>query len=168
MLMFDEGKNRFNLRVIGVWIHEGHVLLHQGIHDDYWSLPGGRGELMELSEETVKREFLEELGVEVTVGRLLYFMENFYHFEELDRVFHEVSFYYKVSTEAPVEMLAKDRVYNCIEEGSDLIYKWFPLTELEQVNLYPVFLRKGLQQLPTGIQHVVYNEFATDEPEFSM
>jgi ADP-ribose pyrophosphatase YjhB (NUDIX family) len=158
MLTFDQGKRRFSNRVVGVLIEDGYVLLHRGINDDYWALPGGRGELLERSDATVQREFQEELGVETQVDRLLWVVENFFHFEEIDIVFHELAFYYKVSVVGDVSLKDKHQVHHCIEEGSDLIYQWFPLTEVEQVNLYPLFLRKGLQELPTTIQHVVHDE----------
>lgn len=156
MLTFDQGVRRFSCRVIGVWIDEGHVLLHRGIDDDFWSMPGGRGEMLEFSVDSVRREFQEELGVDVQVERLLWVVENF--FNHIERHFHELSFYYKVSTENVLEVQDKSKIHACIEDGSDLIYQWFPLSELERVELYPPFLRTGLQQLPENVQHVMLDE----------
>lgn len=161
MLTFDTEKQRFNNRVVGVLIEDGYVLLHRGIKDDYWALPGGRGEMLERSEDTVTREFQEELGVKTKVDRLLWVVENFFHFEELDITFHELAFYYKVSVVGGAPLKDKQHVHHCIEEGSDFIYQWFPLSEIGEVNLYPVFLRTGLQNIPTTIQHVVNDERET-------
>ncbi|MGZ4134762.1 MAG: NUDIX hydrolase [Tumebacillaceae bacterium] len=158
MLTFDKGNTRFSNRVVGVLIEDGHVLLHRGINDDYWALPGGRGEMLERSENTVRREFQEELGVEVQVDRLLWVVENFFNFEEIEIVFHELAFYYLISLAGATPLQDKHLVHHCIEEGSDLIYQWFPLEEVGQLNLYPVFLREGLQNLPTTIQHLVNDE----------
>lgn len=35
-----------------------------------WELPGGKAELSESAEETAKREVLEEIGLDVSIGRL--------------------------------------------------------------------------------------------------
>ena len=57
-------------------------------------LPGGRVELHEPSVEALKRELVEELGVEGRIGRLLYLAENFFDHE--GRRMHEIGFYYRV------------------------------------------------------------------------
>ncbi len=46
----------------------------------------------ETSAETLQREMVEELGVAVEVGRLLWVVENFFDFEK--RHWHELGFYY--------------------------------------------------------------------------
>ena len=72
MITFDGGPARFNFRVVGVALdrERGRALLHRAEHDDFWSLPGGRAELLEPAEATLRREMREELGVEVAVERL--------------------------------------------------------------------------------------------------
>ena len=67
MISFDQGNNRFNYRVVGVVIHKNSVLLHQGEGDSFWIFPGGRAELGESAEQTLRREMKEELGIEVEI-----------------------------------------------------------------------------------------------------
>lgn len=61
----------------GCLIHEGKVLLNlrteKEVPDAHmkWEFPGGKVDLGETPEEAVKREFLEETGVEIAVGELL-------------------------------------------------------------------------------------------------
>lgn len=67
-------KRRINVRAI-VW-HEGKLLAVKHKNDDgtpqrYWALPGGGLDSMESLEAGVKREVMEELGVEPEIGRLL-------------------------------------------------------------------------------------------------
>ncbi|KOV22524.1 DNA mismatch repair protein MutT [Streptomyces sp. XY413] len=61
-------------RVTGIVIEDGQILLldQDTDGDRSWSLPGGKVEPGETLEEALKREMLEETGVEVEVGRLLY------------------------------------------------------------------------------------------------
>jgi len=80
-------KRIFQMRIAGLGFRDGHVLVHRAVHETFWTFPGGRAEVGETSEETLKREMVEELGVEVKVGRLLWAVENFFHYE--DRDWHE-------------------------------------------------------------------------------
>ena len=93
MIQLDIDNGRFNYRVAGVCIHEGHVLLHRVESMDFWIMPGGRAELYESSRDALLREMREELGLEVTIDRLLWFVENF--FSEDGRRWHELAFYYQ-------------------------------------------------------------------------
>lgn len=63
MIRFESGNNLFNYRVVGVAITDDKVFLHQAEGDDFWVLPGGRGEFGETAEQTLIREMQEELDV---------------------------------------------------------------------------------------------------------
>jgi 8-oxo-dGTP diphosphatase len=67
----------------GVVIHEGRALLIKRGSEplkDQWSIPGGTLELGESIQEGVRRELLEETGIEVRVGELI---------EVFDRIFRD-------------------------------------------------------------------------------
>lgn len=68
----------FQVRVTGVLIEDDSILLvKQHVTDDRaWSLPGGRMENGELTEEALKRELLEETGLLVEIEKLLYVCEK--------------------------------------------------------------------------------------------
>ena len=87
----------FNYRVAGIWIENGHVLLHRDVNESNWSLPGGRVEIAEDSQSSLKREFREELGIDVHVDRMALVIENF--FEHAGKDFHEIGFYYAITSE---------------------------------------------------------------------
>lgn len=144
----------FNHRIVGVVVHEGYVLLHRNLQDDFWALPGGRAELMEPSEKTIIREFQEELAIDAKVERLLWVVENFFDYDHVR--FHELSFFYLVNIENNSIILDKQREHLGIEKNVKLLFRWFPLNELEVLPLYPAFLRSALRQLPTGVQHIVH------------
>lgn len=74
----------FMCRVAGVAVHDDRVLLHRSGHDDFWALLGGRLEVGETSVAGLRREMREELDVDVTVGRLLWVIENFFDHHPLD------------------------------------------------------------------------------------
>jgi ADP-ribose pyrophosphatase YjhB (NUDIX family) len=61
--------NRFNIRVYGIWIKDGQVLVNEElIHGrKVIKLPGGGLELGEGTLDGLRREWMEELGLEVVI-----------------------------------------------------------------------------------------------------
>nr|WP_240942567.1 NUDIX hydrolase [Planosporangium thailandense] len=51
--------------------HDGRILLVEPTYKDYWELPGGAVDGDESPYEAVTRELKEELGLTLTLGRLL-------------------------------------------------------------------------------------------------
>jgi 8-oxo-dGTP pyrophosphatase MutT (NUDIX family) len=61
---------RLPVSVKGVLVHRGRVLVMRNDREE-WELPGGRLDEGETPEEALRREFLEETGLRVTVGPLV-------------------------------------------------------------------------------------------------
>jgi 8-oxo-dGTP pyrophosphatase MutT (NUDIX family) len=102
-------KRIFQMRIAGLAFRDGHVLVHRAVHEPFWTFPGGRAEVGETSPETLKREMMEELGVEVTVERLLWSVENFFRYEDQD--VHEFGLYYLMT---PLSTSRFMQVISCI------------------------------------------------------
>ncbi len=149
-------KARFNLRTAGVAVHEGRVLIHRSDLDPFWSLPGGRIELREPSTAALKREMVEELGVEVTVGRLLWVAEYFFTYGDTD--YHEFAFYFSMQLPAGSPLLSREGEFRGQEKTLGLRFRWQPLDRLGEVPLLPRFLREKLIALPVAAEYV----FAVD------
>ena len=141
----------FNYRVAGVWVENGHVLLHKQADDSHWALPGGRAKVMEDSKTCLMREMEEELGTLVEIDRLLWVVENFFPYAGKD--FHEIGFYYLVSGTGKTPVYQTGPFFGT--EGDRLMYQWFPLSEIGEVALYPEFLRDALTELPEATQHFI-------------
>lgn len=74
-------------------LRDGEVLLVKRKHEPgkgLWSIPGGLVELGERLRDAVKREILEETGMEVEVGELLDVVDNIVRDEEGRVRFHYV------------------------------------------------------------------------------
>jgi len=160
MIVFEQGKVRFNLRVVGIALDGERVLVHRGERDDFWTLPGGRGELLEPARDTLAREMREEMGVDVEVGRLVWVVENFFEHEEMS--YHELGLFFLMSL-PPSSPLLSAHEFEGSEELTDggtlkLLFRWLPVAGLAELALLPSFLRQGLKSIPPTTEHVVHRD----------
>jgi ADP-ribose pyrophosphatase YjhB (NUDIX family) len=160
MITFEQGDNCFNYRIVGVAVNETSVLLHRDECEDFWILPGGRAEFGESAEETLKREMREEIGVDVEVVRLLWFVENFFKYTEKN--YHEITLYFLMTLPDGCKYLTQSGPYRGLEEegGVKLVFEWFARRPefLSTLPLLPSFLRTALEKLPESVQHVVHHD----------
>ena len=156
LLDFFQDDMRFHVRVAAVCLCDGHVLL-QGTDDaGRWILPGGRGELLEPTSDSIRREMHEEFGVQVEVGRLLWVVENF--FTTLGVRTHQIGFIYETHLPLDCELLDTTCEFAGDDSGTPFIARWFPIASLSNTWLLPSFLREALQSLPETPQHVVHTD----------
>ncbi|ABC30557.1 NTP pyrophosphohydrolase including oxidative damage repair enzyme [Hahella chejuensis KCTC 2396] len=155
MLKFDVGDNRFNFRSAAVIMHQDHVLLHKAVQDNFWALPGGRVEFFEFSSDTLAREVEEELGMTARVIRPLWYVENFFQYQQTR--FHEIATLYLTELADP-DVIPFNVDFPGVEEDVDLIFRWFKLSELDSIELAPDFLKTRLRSLPEGVEFLTVNE----------
>ncbi|RSD28792.1 NUDIX hydrolase [Mesobacillus subterraneus] len=153
---FRMEKAVFNYRVAAIMIVDDHVLIHRQAHEQHWALPGGRVEILEDSQTSIVREMKEELGIEIKVDRLLWFTENFFGYNNKD--YHEIGLYYKVSPVSGSFAFKTEEFFG--EEGDRLVYQWVPISKLENIQLYPEFVRTSLAELPETQQHLVIRKYS--------
>lgn len=71
--------NRLRVRVSGLCIMEGQILMvkhhYVGEREYLWAPPGGGMKFGETAGEALKREFIEETGIEIEMGKLLFVNE---------------------------------------------------------------------------------------------
>lgn len=120
---------RIRVRVCGVLIKNGQYLManHHGINilGDFWCAPGGGIEFGESSEKALKREFLEETGLQIEVGDFIEF------FEVIKPPIHAIEFFYQVKIVGGHLQLGYDP-----ETGNDILkeVKWMCLAEIQSLN----------------------------------
>ena len=150
---------RFQPRVAAVCVWQGHVLLQAALDGDFWVLPGGRVQPLELTTDALVRTMRWEISEVVTVRRLLWVME--YVTEMAGKPLHELGFYYLIDLPESSTLLDLARDHAGVERGHDLLLRWFPVETLSQVPLLPEFLRTSMAQLPGSPEHVVRVEKST-------
>jgi len=98
--------NRIRVRVCGCLIHNSKLLMlkHEGIgvKGYFWNVPGGEPEGIEELHEALQREFLEETGLKITIGKLLFIHEF------IDSPLHAVEYYFEVRKLSGHEALGYD------------------------------------------------------------
>lgn len=158
MITFEKNNHKFNFRVAGILIHNGRLLLHTTRTDDFWNLPGGRVEFNESTEQALIRELQEELGVTIQIERLVYVNEDF--FEYNDKKYHEIGFYYLMSLEENHEILLKNEEFFGLEDNGRLIFNWFSVEELLNLEVYPENLKTDIQEILTDsrIKHSIIKQ----------
>ncbi|MCU7203157.1 NUDIX hydrolase [Turicibacter sanguinis] len=152
---FQTDVGRFNYRVAGVLIHENRLLVMTDERSPYYYLPGGRVSMNEESTMAIKREIKEELDVEVEATQLLWIVENFFVEQQSQEQFHEIGMYYLLQlTEEDILKRGQEFIMN---EGGykKLSFLWRPLEKIKHLNIYPLFLKERIMNLPQVPEHLV-------------
>ncbi|WP_161982034.1 NUDIX hydrolase [Dictyobacter alpinus] len=158
MIKFKTAHYKFTYRVGGIAIHEGRVLCQKSTldpADNFWFLPGGRAELGESSQETLRREVQEELGEEGEVGRLLYIVENFF---TDTTAHHEIGLYFELNFPENSYLYQHTGPFELPEEQENhpMIFEWLPIADLpDRLDIRPPFFRHALATLPAHTEHVI-------------
>ena len=151
----------FSKRVAGILIHNNKILLQKPFHDDGYSFPGGHVAFGETSDNTLIREFKEEIGATIKIDRLVMMGENFFPWDK--RPCQQISLYYLVSlsNEAQIPLDGIFKAYDDMRnERIDLDFCWIPLSQIGGIKLYPLGINADILSLPTNVKHFVYRQSA--------
>lgn len=138
-------RNSFGVRVSALMVKDHKIYLAKTPKEAYYLL-GGAILVNEMTEEAIKREVHEELGIDVVVGQLAFVVENQFALEGID--YHQIEFHYFVTplTEPNSEIEEGDQIRQC---------EWISLDSLDSVNLNPAFLKTELKNWNGQVKHIV-------------
>jgi 8-oxo-dGTP diphosphatase len=131
--------NRVRVRVCGICIEGESILLIKhhalGPKGIFWSPPGGGLQFGESAEQALKREFLEETGLDIEIKRFL-----FVH-EFLDEPLHAIELFFEVRKISGNLIVGKDTE---LKEDSQIIH------DVKFISY------EDLQKMDTDILHAIF------------
>ena len=134
---------KLNVRSAAIIINNNKVLVHRNINSDHYALIGGRVEIGENSENTIRREIKEEMGKEIEITGYISTIENF--FEMKGSKYHEIMFIYKAEFKKEEDKQITDTIRN-IEGKEYLQYEWLNLSQIEKYPLKPKVIKEILKE----------------------
>jgi len=145
--------DRFNIRVYGLLVHEGNIL----VTDEYrlgvfmTKFPGGALEFGEGALDCLKREFMEELGIGIDILEHFYTTDYFQPTTLLPSTMQLINIYYIVNTKKPEEISTSEKKFDfsSVVDGAQS-FRWVPVKELTEDDVtFPIDKRV----IPMIVQH---------------
>lgn len=153
-IKFNTDDGIFSLRVRALIIDGGKLLAMKDENSPYYYLIGGKVEMNETAEEAVLREVKEELGIDAEIVRPTFFAQNFYTDDVDGKKYHEVALYYLLDV-SKTDILCKGKKFVIQEGKHTLFFEWLEIAELENKYLYPLFIKKEVQNLPKQLKFII-------------
>ncbi len=159
-IIFKTDKYVFSYRVAGILLNNGKILLQRPQNDTAYAIPGGHVALGETNEETLIREFKEEINADIKVDELKWVGELFFPWG--DKPCHQICLFYNVlldeSTSIPLEGSFWG-VEQLEDKSFKLEFSWIDIKDIETIELYPIEAKKYLSQGLNKVEHFVYKEY---------
>lgn len=141
-----------DLRTVGVLVRCGKLLVQRDRHGSEYALPGGHVRIGETTAEGLVREFREETGADIQVGRLLWTEECFWSWNGTQA--HNIAFYYLVEL-ADGQLIPDTGDFVPHRDNEKVVIGWLPIDKLSDVTIYPEFIREQIHHLEDTPRHFV-------------
>ena len=149
-----------NCRAAAIINHNGKILFHKNVAEDHYALIGGRVQITESSDDTIKREIFEELGKEIELTGYICTVENF--FKHKGKTFHEIMFVHEAEFVNDEDKKILDTIKNIeeaeIAKGKHVQYEWLDLKDIDKYEIRPGIIKDVLKK-GTFPVHIVNKEF---------
>lgn len=130
----------FNVRVYGLLINQNYEVLlsdENRFDKQFTKFPGGGLEFGEGTKECLKREFLEELGIEIEVKELFY-LTDYFQVSAFDENEQLISIYYLVKADNLKSIQTSSKSFD-FTDGAQEVHRWKSLEALTPKDLtFPI------------------------------
>lgn len=124
---------RYNIRSYGLWVNADREVL---VSDEFrlntrmTKFPGGGHQLGEGLGDGLKREWMEELGLEIEVGNVFY-INDFLQVSAFNKKEQLLSIYFRVTPLSFPETAFSRSTNSLVQEVEGMeIFRWAPIAEL--------------------------------------
>lgn len=122
----------FNIRVYGLLIEQGEILLsdERRFGKKFTKFPGGGLIKGEGIKDCLKREFKEELDIDINIGKLFY-LTDFYQESAFNKNDQLISIYYLVDTKAKIEINSSPKPFDFKSKDQNESHRWISVNEIK-------------------------------------
>lgn len=155
-LLFKNENLIFSYRTTGILKYNNQILFQKPKNESGLSLPGGHVMSMEFSQDALKREFKEELGIHINIDSLCAVGEIYFSWNE--RPCHQLNLYYlvSISDEEYNSFFTKEKLYAKDSAGKDrfdLEFVWIPIKKIAETTIYPQEIKTLLSNSSHSFMH---------------
>ena len=153
---FTINNQRFTFRVGAIIVENDCVLYAKNELADYYYSIGGAVQMGETAQEAIIREVYEETGVHYEIDYLAAIHENFFvNSIEIMKGMecHEISLYFMMKPRGSQELHSDSTTLGVKE-----YMHWLPISELDQYQVYPNFIKDYLSSGKREVVHILTDD----------
>lgn len=151
-ILFKADDYIFDVRTVGVLVKDGKILVQRDKDGNEYALPGGHVKLGETTVDGLVREYKEETGADIRCERLLWTEECFWEWN--GRKAHNLAYYYLIEL-CDGSDISDDGEFVSHKDNCNVVIGWMPVDKLEDVIIYPEFLKKKIFKLDSPPEHFI-------------
>ncbi|MGN0794195.1 MAG: NUDIX hydrolase [Aristaeellaceae bacterium] len=148
--MFAVDDSICDVRTVGILIRNGKILVQRDRDGNAFALPGGHVRIGETLANGLVREYKEETGADISCVRLLWSEECFWKWN--GRAAHSFAFYYLIDDSSAIPDTGE---FTSHKDNCDVVLGWMPIEELQDVVIYPEFIKTEIYHLDEPMKHFV-------------
>lgn len=148
--MFAVDDSICDVRTVGILIRNGKILVQRDRDGNAFALPGGHVRIGETLANGLVREYKEETGADISCVRLLWSEECFWKWN--GRAAHSFAFYYLIDDSSAIPDTGE---FTSHKDNCDVVLGWMPIEELQDVVIYPEFVKTEIYHLDEPMKHFV-------------
>ena len=144
-----------SFRSVGVLIRNNKILVQRDADNEEYALPGGHVIIGETATEALIREYKEETGADITCERLIWTEECFWNWNTKSA--NTLAFYYLIKLRDENE-IPDNGEFVSQKDNCNVLLGWFPIDKLENIIIYPSFIKKKILNIEEFTEHFVSRE----------
>lgn len=151
-ILFQADNSVFSVRTAGVLVKDGKLLVQRAWNGKEYAPPGGHVQLGETTAEGLIREYKEETGADIRPMRLLWTEECFWEWK--GKKAHSLAYYYLIHLCDGANIPDKG-AFVSHKDNANVVIGWAALDKLEDMTIYPDFLKKKIFELDGPPEHFI-------------